>query len=242
MADYKKRVVAFIDLLGFKSMVDRTLSSDGDVIATEVAKIAETISTFRTNVQSPIFEDTDDRPLLTHFSDSLVLSFNPEYEGEVLRHFSAIRSLITDLIQHHYVACRGAITYGWIHHSRDDRMGDVLFGPALIEAYNKERFQAKYPRIIIDNDVVELGIKHRADGTSENFARSSLREYLLKDDDQVWFIDYISKNIKSIWDNSLQFLPQYYDDIRITANRMITTIDEKVRAKGSWLISKVPSR
>jgi hypothetical protein len=58
----------------------------------------------------------------------------------------------------HYV--RGSIVAGKIHH-----MGGLLYGPALVVAYQDEQRVAKYPRILVSPDVQKLlpADRYRAD-------------------------------------------------------------------------------
>lgn len=75
---------------------------------------------------------------------------------------------------------RGAITQGKIFHE-----GNRVFGPALNEAYYRERAAAIYPRIIVDDAVANA---------LRNDFRSEGIDAFLKDQDGVMFLNLLTPN------------------------------------------------
>ena len=79
---------------------------------------------------------------ITQFSDSVIFSLPLEEENYV--------KMIQILSEYQYkllcnsIICRGAMAYGK-HYTESD----FMFSQALIEAYQLECMEAKYPRIII---------------------------------------------------------------------------------------------
>lgn len=63
----------------------------------------------------------------------------------------------------------------------------------MVQAYNLESKNAKFPRIIVSEEVIKLGVKHRKDLHSEKDEKEYLMNILTLDDDGYYFIDYISK-------------------------------------------------
>jgi hypothetical protein len=79
---------------------------------------------------------------------------------------------------------RGALTIGDIH--IHDRM---VFGPALVEAYDAERREAVNPRVVLTSKACEV---LRADiATYTDPAGAPQAEFLIADQDGVVFIDYL---------------------------------------------------
>jgi hypothetical protein len=144
---YEDRYLAFVDVLGWKNIVSRSVSDPS--VLPSIEQAADIISRApdwarRTNeagafsTLGPV--EIDAR--VSHFSDTFVLSFpgNPVSEGPLL---TMLKTLCAELLNcGHYT--RGAVVRGDLCHT--DR---VLFGPAVIEAHDLEQNVAKYPRILI---------------------------------------------------------------------------------------------
>jgi hypothetical protein len=73
---------------------------------------------------------------------------------------------------------RGAIVYGDVYEDKD-----VMFGPALIDAYQSERYKAAWPRMLIDKSLL--------DKTTEPERRRDFFEFIRQDDDNLVYLDYL---------------------------------------------------
>ncbi len=118
---------------------------------------------------------------MAHFSDTIVLSCRCEPEGiETILCDAKQRSngflRANDFMFESGLLCRGAVVKGKLFHD-----GNVLFGPALIEAYKIESTLAIYPRIIVaDSLVAMLGNVPKPE--------TSVR----KDSDGLYYLDTLS--------------------------------------------------
>ena len=74
---------------------------------------------------------------------------------------------------------RGAVVYGQAYHK-----GRVLFGPGVVEAYNRERHAANYPRIIVDEKIRKRNLGFVAD-------------MLVHDEDGCWFLNLFRTHLRS---------------------------------------------
>jgi len=74
---------------------------------------------------------------------------------------------------------RGALVLGPIH------VDEILFGPALVEAYELESAHAVHPRVVLSE-------RAAASQQAEVTARAALATALLRDDDGFAFVDYLS--------------------------------------------------
>jgi hypothetical protein len=139
---YSDRYVAFVDLLGFSSIVRQ---SEHD----QTSKRFDALVGALTEIGShhPSLNASDDFQFQS-FSDSVVMSSAPTPTGlvQILSSISdlAIRLLKTSLL------IRGAIAKGKLYHKQP-----VIFGPALLDAYSSEVNIAKFPRIVISREVYE---------------------------------------------------------------------------------------
>ena len=160
------KYVAFLDLLGFTAMVKSDCNGPNDKIRylPKLLKIHKSI----THHAKPLSDS-----LLTQFSDSIVLAFPFGQQP-----FSDAACLIAkyqySLLQEG-ILCRGGISFG--KHYQD---GTFLFSEGLLKAYKIESEQAKYPRIIVDKDIIEL----RSD------KEPNIYEYLIEEADGAIFLDY----------------------------------------------------
>ncbi len=151
-------MVALVDILGFSEIVEQARTNDQ--LFEFVRNILSTIE-----VQARRLEDyrrlcnplpsrrvsslsrTDIR--MTAFSDCYLISdeCSDEVTGEKV--MTAVQTLGSHLLAQG-ILTRGAVVRGEAYH--DDR---IAFGPAIIAAHKIEQHVAKYPRIIVADEVYE---------------------------------------------------------------------------------------
>jgi hypothetical protein len=142
-ASYRDRYCAFVDILGFRQLIER-LDKDVnqfDALRNLLARVHGTRSG-----RSPNESDADFRA--QSISDAVAISTTPTQSGlfEIL---TALQLLAVDLLVEGYFI-RGAVVRAPLYH--DNRM---VFGRALIQAYGFESEVAKYPRIMVAREVRE---------------------------------------------------------------------------------------
>ena len=155
-------IVAFVDILGFSSMVKSDCESkNGKYYYFETLK----------NLNERTRKITDCN--ITQFSDSIIFSLPLNKEN--------YQKLITILAEYQLqllynsILCRGAIAYG--KHYKEN---DFMFSQALIEAYQLELNDAIYPRIVVSQNLFDY---FKPDVKS--------LEHVLKENDGFWFVDYL---------------------------------------------------
>jgi hypothetical protein len=138
---YERRVVALLDILGWREKVADAGADEAKVVSlhrivrilAEVKKAIETV------------DETDMRQ--TTFSDHVVISAPiSDVVGAQLFRIAVKQMSVAGF----GFLLRGAVTIGDIIH--DDQ---IVFGPALIRAYDLERTVAVYPRIVLDQVVLD---------------------------------------------------------------------------------------
>ena len=140
---YEKRIVAFLDILGFSSMIE---DSKADTQLRRKLKDATEI------IYKSAHTDVKGRCVST-FSDSAVISY--PLLGE-----STLFCLLIDIIHLQLklgaigILFRGGISIGDCFHN-----GNIVFGPAMNEAYRLEHNVAKWPRVVITEDTLKYGMK-----------------------------------------------------------------------------------
>lgn len=131
---YRKRMIAFLDILGFERIVDRS-RNDPEL----VGKLASILKRSRQNALSihkpklTILKADLSQYVYRTFSDTSVIS------GPYVSHDDFI-VLSWWVMYYQYllwkeeqIFLRGSIVYGDIYHDED-----IIFGPALIDAYHHE--------------------------------------------------------------------------------------------------------
>ena len=138
---YEDRIVAFVDILGFRSLVGR-LQSDPK-LHRQLHGALSAIKSFKSIAGDP---QTAQKELeASVFSDSIVIS---GATSELHAVIWTCLGLQTRLLAFG-VLTRGGISRGPTHHKED-----VLFGEGMIKAYDLESKAAIYPRVVVDPQLV----------------------------------------------------------------------------------------
>lgn len=164
---YEERIVAFIDILGFKQMViDSEKNGNEDQIksinnALELFKDFKK-STYKLNELVNVEEDTQKKGIekfrihdlleINYFSDSIIISVKIENEriNEIFSTFIVYLASLGNFLMKNGILIRGGIDIGNLIHKKD-----TIFGSALIKAYNIESTAAITPRIIISKNILK---------------------------------------------------------------------------------------
>lgn len=174
---YERRLILFVDFLGFKEIVDRT-ATDPEALR----KLLWAMQQLRA-----IGDDAMSKSQrFQQFSDCVVLSFKVKEPSGVFYLLNDI-GLATITLASAGFLLRGAVTVGDLYH--DD---DFLVGPAMVRAYELESRTAKFPRIIIDPDALEVGRSNRSNRHTRREESAYLESFLLKDEDGWLFFDWFS--------------------------------------------------
>lgn len=231
-AQYEKKIVAFLDILGFKDMV----AGDARKSATELCQIQAMITKRIDMNPSHIMQIIGNWGVIndlgrysTTFSDSAIISRSIKHD------FRELRDLILNLcwlqqclIEEHGVLLRGGITIGSAVHTSN---GEFLFGEAINNAVDLEK-KAKSPRIILSEDTIQLckaaDTLLPADSIDrmENDLKSNI---LKKDTDDYWYIDYLF---------SPQNPEKYFQAVQKMIIDGLNNTDECIKAKYEWLNEK----
>ena len=198
---YEERLCAFVDILGFRELVQRSLNRPvlQQKIRQLLREVVEATPVWERNSPVDLIEARlsgegarDPKSAAeklvasysaaergTSFSDSLVLSVLPDPQA-ISRFVTSLLFLSRSTAElGGYV--RGAICRGLLCHEPD-----LCFGPALIEAYDLEQKIAVYPRIIITSAA------HEAIAPVDIPVIGSLVSYFGTDVDGERFLHFLS--------------------------------------------------
>ncbi len=117
-ANYKKRVIAFLDIINFEELL---LQKDTE----NIKKIIDDVWFFTE-------ENTDGTQRnVTQFYNCLVISFDINVESEVFHTLYDFKLLLMQLVQRGVIFC-GSVTVGDIFHDEN-----FVYGPGMVNAYLK---------------------------------------------------------------------------------------------------------
>ncbi|MBX9691581.1 MAG: hypothetical protein K2Z81_04295 [Cyanobacteria bacterium] len=244
---YKTRLVTFVDVMGFGDLV--YLSKDNEELANNiyatVMKIRTVEDMFAT--EDSFFQHTnfheltgerrelalqayaiaqemyqENRVQVTTFSDSIVLSAAMSSQG-----IAGLRFCLAKLVS--YVSSfklllRGGVSHGSLYH--DDQ---VIFGPALNDAYFLESKRAVVPRIVVNPESIEAIKEIQADSVFLGEVR--------QDDDEHYFLDVLSYGVSKIAQNFANrdphlFLQDLKSAVEISYERY--KHDDRISQKLRW--------
>lgn len=178
----KPYLVAYLDLLGLRSQM---VAARSDRNASECL-----LRKYRRSLNKALrvleLRDKDCPWSYRIFTDSIVLAtpcetFDAEAEvGMATIHISEFQLI---LALNGWLV-RGGVSLGLLY--IDD---SVVFGPALVEAYDLESQQARDPRVILSPVVVDLVRRHLA--YYANPYKSPQNGYIVTDTDGIAFINYL---------------------------------------------------
>lgn len=193
--DLDYAIVAFVDILGFSEMVKSDCENKNGSL-----KFFEILKTI--NLKTKEISGCN----ITQFSDSVIFSL-PLIEENYEKMVKILSDYQYKLLCNSII-CRGAMAYGK-HYTENE----FMFSQALIEAYQLESAEAKYPRIIISSNLKDF------------FAPKCERiSGVIKEKDGYYFINYFEGRDK----DKLRKILQSY-------NSNLSKYTLGVREKYYWL-------
>jgi hypothetical protein len=224
---YDNRVVAFIDVLGWRDAVARS-AADTELVKT--LGLALTTMEGQGKMFDFMRAHSPESAQLSQFSDSIIVSGTPTVEGfsEVLHAVS----FLSRVFPWRGLWLRGGITMGLAYHRNS-----IAFGPAVAEAYDLESRRAGAPRIILSNSAIDWLTKHGRSLPSDPGWR---RHWV-----QEWFMDFLQPlngrtflDMEKPSEQSIKMVQAHFENMRKPiAYGLATFAEHRTRAKYLWLAS-----
>ena len=177
---YEKRLILFMDFLGFREVVADTKDNEQSLV-----RLISAMNVLRDVVKDD--ELLSNSQCITQFSDSIVMSYRVSEPSGVYDMLYSMALSFMSIIDCGFLL-RGAITMGDLYHTERH-----LVGPAMVKAYDMESNCAKYPRIIIDPSVVSIARENPAHHHEPDQEERYVRDFLKKDQDGWLYFDYTSR-------------------------------------------------
>jgi len=231
---YEDRIVCFIDILGFKSIINRTVDGEDNDIESEIKLINETLSLGLEILDIEYKYKLAKSKIVTQFSDSFVISFLVDERSEIFSTLIEILHLIMNFMVRG-ILVRGGIAYGKLIHT-----DKVVFGPGLVTAYETESRAALYPRVILDKTVIEIAKIFHSQGGNPAHEEDSIMNVVTKDTDDMYFIDYIQKAQSELDDPEMD-MADYIEKLKNIIEPLKDNESPDIKVKIGWLTNKVNS-
>ena len=174
-AQYTKYYVAFLDILGFKNLV-----SGPESTCQSILNIYRRFGSMKNTFYSKIPEGLQEVNIKV-MSDSICVYIEadkPNALWSLIVFCMSFQYVLLTMPQH--ILLRGAITLGDMFIE-----DDIVFGPALTQAYLLEEKNAKVPRIIILKETLDYGKSQ----TDKNFIET-MEASTFRDDDAFYTLNY----------------------------------------------------
>lgn len=229
--NYDERIVCFIDILGFKHIIENTVDIHGNDIPDkikEIDMILYNILDFNRNYSG--FDYSKIRAV-TQFSDSVVISFKVDLD-DIFITFSDIQYIIMNFFKFGYII-RGGICYGKVIHTTEK-----IFGPAMVKAYEMESKEAIYPRVLVSSSIIQYLKKKSKSNNYEHADKANIiLELINKDMDNLYYIDFLM-SIEFEFDDPHFDFADYLMHVSKTIKKGLCSTDNSVLSKYQWLAKK----
>jgi hypothetical protein len=199
---YEDRAVAFLDILGWRDLIDRSMGDTGVLsgmgsaltylkLISELPRPVEDWLRSKSEAAGQPFDPADGRLQFAQFSDSIIISGTASM---FLPLIFQVWGINRTLFFHNGLLLRGAITTGLMYHK-----GSVAFGPALTAAYDLEHKSATYPRVILDPKLTSP----TTTSVTQQTVAPPFSTWFRQSSDGLWFFDYL---------NPLLFIPPNFNE------------------------------
>ena len=232
---YEECIVSFIDILGFRDLLDRNS-------AAEIRKILHIFHQHSEPYDDRESMDSEERRLMSAVkmeivSDAIVRArtIHTDYKDGALFHELLDLVFVQSLCINQGILLRGALTIDYVHVGED--LEGPVFGPGLVNAYLMEAREAVYPRIIVDEAVTKRFAKDKALWKEDHTKVQETRyvAHLLKSDEAgLGFIDYLGA-IKSEVDHYAEYLEFLERHSTLIRRGLSAASRRDVRRKYAWL-------
>jgi hypothetical protein len=232
---YEPCVVSFIDVLGFRSVIN-TRS------AAEVHSILTSLENFTRPEDEPLARSMDEvrrhsRAFAFSVSDAIVRvrPYNTQYrDGAFFWELNDLLHAQVALIANN-VLIRAGVTVGDAYVGYNGE--GPVFGPAMVRAFEIESQEAIYPRIVIDDYAIEQHQTNpwlRSQDNTLEYEIKAVADLLTTGEDGTRFIDYLRASYSQFEGlaSYLDFLSSHADLVR-DGQKQAT--DRRTRRKYEWL-------
>ena len=222
MPEYKEHFVAFLDILGFKSMITHSDCNDIYGIFSEIHKRSNASMNYA-GIHIHAYEHIHHKIL----SDSVIVFIDASIEDSFPALLDICARLQISLADREQpILMRGGIAKGSLYYE-----DDIIYGEGLTNAYLLESNLAKYPRVIFTGDTLAQG-RQITKYMFPDVEHVGFCSHFTEDDDMIFMIDYFPR--LSAW--SVEKMKQYCDRLLFLSETILNkSTDASLREKYIWL-------
>lgn len=222
---YRDCYVAFLDILGFKNMINN-LDCNKLYEVFETIIVANRTSAKINDKEVEAFQSVE----YAIMSDSVVVYIDADIADALFALLSTCQTIQMALLSDK-ILLRGGVARGTLF--RED---SIIFGKGLTQAYLLESNVASFPRIVFNHELLDDG-NMRNVAVSQSIWRSTL---ISRDDDELFYINPVTL-IRSIQlFGGQERVPEYFNCVLDSCQKELDTSYElSIRQKYQWLKSKI---
>lgn len=230
MRGYTECYVAFLDILGFKNLIEE---SDCNTIY----DIFQSILDFEPH---QLLSKTDVYKKIHHtiMSDSIVVYIDAAITDGFMALTDACSQIQMRLLCNNPpIFIRGGIAKGTLCHENN-----ILFGDGLTKAYILESTSAIYPRIIFTEELKQTALQN----TEKLYPFDYSNIYYKKDDDEMYYIDFLCtlnlirikepKKVEEVKHVNNEYFYCLHNHVNDVLNK---EIELSIRKKYLWVKNKI---
>jgi len=236
---YQQGIVYFIDILGTKNITNFDRKYEINSIFHNILEKNQSNNLFlsHTVYERYISVFSDCSYIVYYYKDN-----TPESKKKILDLFRTslynTSFVILEFLKHNFL-CRGGVSIGEIYLEKNR---NILFGPALEQAYLLETKMAKYPRIIIEEKWAEKYLemennnykKMKASKVSiDPFIFEKMLEanghIILKDSDNKYYLNYLNTIKQGIIYSEITDSKGFYEGLLEYSKKNTINYEEKFR-------------
>ena len=217
--EYQDSIVAYIDILGFKSLISNSTKDNKLNGVFELIKILSEVE--KENYKKIRGIKNFSNFNISVFSDCFAISIKNQGTHPCVSLLKKLGDIARDLLIKGFLV-RGGVAFGKLYHDRGE-----IFGEALIEAVNLEKTSV-HPRTILTKDILKL---LRAE---QNTNKSDIDSQLInKNDDNQSSINFLHPT----WPGGSKWNLSDYSTIKNTIEKQLELyIDEqRIFEKWDWI-------
>lgn len=225
--DYGQYMVAFIDILGFRNIVQK---SENEIEYFKKILHATQIIEHLVGYNDEKQKDKERFVEMVQFSDSLVISmpYNSIYGlRKIIMDLDLVQKVIARDVG---IMIRGGLTVGKLYHK-----GNISFGPAFVDAYQLESKVAKTPRIIIDPKLLEPS----GDDVNQCMMHTIIQSNLKKDVDGYYFINFLGGDFAGPAAPEVAEKLKKYAELELSNITEVNEQTESIKAKMIWMLDYI---
>lgn len=237
-AGYERGIVTFLDVLGFRNLLEVKSASEIAGVMQNLRRFAEGSG----NKEEPPRRSDEIRLYTQAFSESVSDAVVRVRTVDTQSRDGPFVYELIDLM-HAQVECinqgiliRGGMTIGPVHAGIVDK--GPIFGKAMVRAYEIEEKEAIYPRIMIDEELVQAYLSDDdlwQDGQRGTYEANLVQKFIGVSEDGSYFLDYLNAADPGEFDDGVFGQFQFLDQHKKLIENGLNETSGRTRRKYIWL-------